>query len=570
MMVTEHKTLFEVLNDIDKRKYVMPAFQREYVWELDRIEKLWDSILQGYPFSTFLFWELDSEHVSPTNFFYTFIKECCFKKNGDTKKPQYDTCNIDFCAEDHPTIAVLDGQQRLTSLYLSLFGRTYKEPRRGSSRYPIKLYIELDQSKIDETTAFNTKKYGVYFSENVAISSPTRFEIQRIINKEFADKNTRKQAIENIVNNVPQRQQDYATKILTRLCEAIYDEPLVVYTKVSELMQDDALEMFVRFNSGGKKLTKAEISMSILEAFWNDVKRDFNSVLVDKYTNFGTDFILRTAHMIYGDVIKSNIDQTFALTFKANFPKFKKVLKQTEELFSMMKYDLAKFSSKWNVIIPIIYLIYFNEKYIECAEGLFAYLFRSILFNFYASGTTGKLKIMHDLIYNCNYNLTPAMVETVQDLMVTKAKIDDLLYAEKGSTTAGNILYCLGINNIQPGFDYEQDHIHPDARFSRERPVGMSEGDWIKARNSHNKIPNLQYLRSDENESKGEQDFNTYYLSLNPVDKEKMRKEGFIPDPPQGMDPTLYYSIKNYLQFYEDRTAILQEKLQELLNGTPS
>ena len=232
-----------------------------------------------------------------------------------------------------------------------------------------------------------------------------------------------------------------------------------------------------------------------------------------------------------------------------------------------MKYDISKFSSKWNVIIPIIYLIYNNVDYIDSIQGLFAYLFRSILFNFYSSGTTGKLQIMKSLIYENNFKLTPEMFEGVDDMRITDAKIDDLLFAEKGSIAADNILYCLGINYIHRGYDYDQDHIHPDARFSRYKPLGMTDDDWLTARNCHNKLPNLQLLRSEENESKGDQDFDAYYISLNPTAKAKMKVEGFIPEPPKGISESKYYNISNYLQFYVDRKALLKDKLRKLLNG---
>lgn len=568
MMVTESRKICDVLEDINNNKYVMPAFQRNYEWNLDRVEKLWDSILQGYPFSTFLFWEVDDKHVTQSNFFYVFARQCNFKKNGDNKGCEYSRENIDFNDPNHPTIAVLDGQQRLTSLFLSLYGDIWKEPKKNSSKYLLKLYIELDKSKIDENNEFNTKKYGFYFSDKSAfVPSPSLFDIKNILNSKFKDEKTRSDAIKEVVDKIPERQHDYATNILNRLCEAFYDQELVVYTKISDLYQDDALEMFVRFNSGGKPLSKATISMSILEVFWPNVKKDFESVLKGEYSNFGTDFILRTAHMIYGDVVKSNIDQDFAQMFRRDFNHFKDALDKTAVLFEMANYDLSKFSSKWNVIIPIIYLIYNNDDYIECAEGLFAYLFRAILFNYYASGTTSKLQKMKNLIFQNNFKLYPIMFETDDDLRVTSARIDDLLFAEKDSTQVGNVLYCLGINYSQSNYDYDEDHIHPASRFGTAKPLGMSNDDWIKARNTYNKLPNLQRLESDENRSKGNEDFDAYYLSLNPKSKEKMRTEGFIPDPPDGQNPSQYYNIKNFINFYNDRKAILHDKINDLLNG---
>ena len=51
-------TIYDALRHIQEGKYVMPAFQRQYVWNMEQIEKLWDSILLDYPIATFLFWHV--------------------------------------------------------------------------------------------------------------------------------------------------------------------------------------------------------------------------------------------------------------------------------------------------------------------------------------------------------------------------------------------------------------------------------------------------------------------------------------------------------------------------------
>jgi len=61
------------------------------------------------------------------------------------------------------------------------------------------------------------------------------------------------------------------------------------------MKQYDALEMFVRFNSRGKPLSKSDITMSILEAYWPSAKTEFGKILTGSYDKFGTDFIIRTA-----------------------------------------------------------------------------------------------------------------------------------------------------------------------------------------------------------------------------------------------------------------------------------
>ena len=57
-------SIFEAVSNIENGKYVMPAFQRQYVWNMEQIEKLWDSILLDYPISTFLFWHIDEQNIT--------------------------------------------------------------------------------------------------------------------------------------------------------------------------------------------------------------------------------------------------------------------------------------------------------------------------------------------------------------------------------------------------------------------------------------------------------------------------------------------------------------------------
>ncbi len=57
------------------------------------------------------------------------------------------------------------------------------------------------------------------------------------------------------------------------------------------MKQDDALEMFVRFNSGGKALKKHEITLSILEAYWPNAKTEFGKLLDGSYVGFGSDLL---------------------------------------------------------------------------------------------------------------------------------------------------------------------------------------------------------------------------------------------------------------------------------------
>lgn len=560
VLIDNSITIYEALENIKNGKYVMPAFQRQYVWNMEQIEKLWDSILLDYPIATFLFWHVDDDNVSWDTYFCNFLSEVSFDSRKQAVSVNYELSNINVKITD---TAVLDGQQRLTSLFLSLLGQAYvkqKYARRTTvGGTVVKLVIELNKHKLTvDEEEYNSKKYDIKFTEKVGKLSPTQFEIKEILGSKFQDETTREQAIEAAIVNVPADSKDYARGILNKLYNKIFVEKLIRYTEIQNMNQDDALEMFVRFNSGGKALKKHEITMSILEAYWPNAKTEFGRLLVDSYEGFGSDFIVRSALMLYGDVIKSNINKQIAEDLKNNWQDFKKALKKLETVLKGMKIEVSRFASSWNVLLPIIYFIYYNPDYANNLDGIKAYLIRAVLFTYFQSGTTSKLQQMKSNINNNEYEITIDMLEQMNDLRVTDGKIDDIINSEKGSRVAGEALYFLGIDWINKTFKYEQDHLHPYDRFDSTKPISVSMEDWRRWRGNRNRLPNLQLLEGRSNGSKNAMRLVDYYNDMNDEQRAMFRKEALIPD-----DVSL--ELENFEDFYEKRKELLTTKIRQLL-----
>ena len=550
VLIDNSITIYEALEHIKDGKYVMPAFQRQYVWNMEQIEKLWDSILLDYPIATFLFWHVDDDNVTWDTYFCNFLSSVTFDSRKQADSVNYELSSIDVKLTD---TAVLDGQQRLTSLYLSLFGDAFirqKHARKKSGGGIVtKLLIELNKNKLTvDEEEYNSKKYDIKFSEKVGKLSPTQFEIRKILEPKFQDETTREKAIEDTITNVPADSKDYARGILNKLYEKIFVEKLIRYTEIRDMKQDDALEMFVRFNSGGKALRKSEITMSILEAYWPSAKTEFGKLLVDSYAGFGSDFIIRAALMLYGDVIKSNINKQIAEELKNNWSEFKKE----------MKIEVSRFSSSWNVLLPIVYFIYYNPDYKDNTEGVRAYLVRAILFTYFQSGTTSKLQQMKSNINENDYEITVDMLNQMNELRVTDGKIEDILNSEKGSRVAGEALYYLSLDWINKNFKYEQDHLHPYDRFDGSKPVSVTMDVWRRWRGNRNRLPNLQLLEGRSNGSKNNMPLIEYYNDMNDDQKAKFRKEAFIPD-------DVGLELEHFEEFYEKRKELLAEKIRQIL-----
>lgn len=561
VLIDDSITIYEALENIKNGKYVMPAFQRQYVWSMEQIEKLWDSILLDYPIATFLFWHVDDDNVSWDTYFCNFLSEVTFDSRKQADSVNYELSSINVNLTD---TAVLDGQQRLTSLFLSLYGQAYIRQKHARKKIAggtvVKLLIELNKNRlaVDEEE-YNSKKFDIRFAERIGKLSPTQFEVKNILDPQFQEDSTREQAIEKAIVNVPPESKEYARGILNQLYRKIFVEKLIRYTKIKDMKQDDALEMFVRFNSGGKALKKHEITMSILEAYWPSAKTEFGKVLEGPYAGFGTDFIVRAALMLYGDVVKSNINKQIAEDLKNHWQEFKKALRNLETVLKNMKIEVSRFANSWNVLLPIIYFIYYNPKYEKNLEGIRAYLVRAVLFTYFQSGTTSKLQQMKSSINSYNYEITVDMMENqISDLRVTDGKIDDILNAEKGSRVAGEVLYFLGLDWINKNYKYEQDHLHPDERFNRTNPVSVPMEEWNKWGSNRNRLPNLHLLEGRQNASKNDMRLVDYYNDMNDEQKAVFRKEALIPD-------GVSLELEHFGEFYEKRKALLMDKIRQLL-----
>lgn len=559
-LVDSSISIYEALENIKNGKYVMPAFQRQYVWSMEQVEKLWDSILLDYPIATFLFWHVDDDNVTWDTYFCNFLNDVTFDNRKQADTVNYELSNINVNLTD---TAVLDGQQRLTSLFLSLYGEAFirqKYARRKSSGGIVtKLLIELNKNKITvDEEEYNSKKFDIKFSDKIGKQSPTQFEIKNILDVKFQDERTREMAIEDAISNVPADSKDYARNILNKLYNKVFVEKLIRYTEIHDMKQDDALEMFVRFNSGGKALRKSEITMSILEAYWPSAKTEFGKLLVNSYENFGTDFIIRSALMLYGDVVKSNINKNIAEELKNNWNDFKKALKNLESILKDMKIGVSRFSGSWNVLLPIIYFIYYNPDYRNNLDGIRAYLIRAVLFTYFQSGTTSKLQQMKSRINENNYEISVEMLNQMNDLRVTDGKIEDILNEEKGSRVAGEALYFLSLDWRNSHFKYEQDHLHPFERFDGNKPIAVSMEDWRNWRGNRNRLANLHSLEGRSNASKSDMRLVDYYNDMNDSQKEEFRRQAFIPE-----DVSL--ELENFNEFYEKRKEILTVKIRQLL-----
>jgi len=150
----QKEAIKNVVEEIN-RKYFLPDIQRSFVWKPEQIYKLFDSLMRGYPISTFLFWKMDRDVLLKEK-----IKLLNFVRSNEENSEEIRNYDRD------EYFLVLDGQQRLTSFYIALKGKFIE---RGKEK---ELYFDALSGKEEKDDGvlydfkFFDKNNGIFFITN--------------------------------------------------------------------------------------------------------------------------------------------------------------------------------------------------------------------------------------------------------------------------------------------------------------------------------------------------------------------------------------------------------------------
>ena len=190
------------------RNILLPDIQRPFVWEEQQIYKLFDSLMRGYPISTFLFWELATEKLQ------------MMEADGSLRIKMYrfvdsnDEDNKEELNRDRDSYSlVLDGQQRLTSLFLALKGTWKKKVRKNILTQ--ELYFDTVSGTTDDEDGirfqfqFLDKSNGFVKvdHEDSDSSLSVSVNVKRIFETDIGQARNRKAFVEKIVQSDPSSQQ---------------------------------------------------------------------------------------------------------------------------------------------------------------------------------------------------------------------------------------------------------------------------------------------------------------------------------------------------------------------------
>jgi uncharacterized protein with ParB-like and HNH nuclease domain len=531
-------TIKNTINRVNESVFV-PDIQRTYVWLNNpkdrRIELLFDSLMRGYPIGAFLFWSLkksdietdeieESDSSDKLNFqLYKFIE------NYDERNKSNERINVSQVKSSDLDI-VLDGQQRLTSLYIGLRGsRTLRRPYARSTTinpYDQKfLYLNLDYRPNSDNPE------DVYQFEFKTLEDAQRanangahwFRVSRIMGFE-----NRKESIRNYCANRSLSRE--AEDMITDLFVAISEQPNVTYFEETEKSLDKVLNIFIRVNSGGMQLSRSDLLMSLLTAtFGTDIKGEMEVFVKTLQENgfgvFSRDHILKTCLMLTGHshVFKlANFSKSNIRAVETQWKEICEYISITTRLLASLGYRNGL--SSGYVITAIAYYLYnrkINKPSLEDKEAIAMFVRIAQLRAFFSAGLDGKLtkvkeqmdaaKDFKDFLELANKN--------IERFKITPDDVEWYVENEKyGYWTVLPLLQLLYPNLNYSYSNFHIDHIYPKSKFNKDN-VELDPVFYGKA----NDLFNLQLLEGIENEEKSSKDPESW---LNSVYKEpKARKE---------------------------------------------
>lgn len=579
-------TIKDALEDVSKNLYVLPAIQREFVWKPEQICRLFDSLMQGYPFGTFLFWKVEPDKSAQFKF-YGFVQN--YHERDAAHCPELGTL------PNRELTAVLDGQQRLTALNIGLRGSVaLKEPNKRwtnpNAFLKKTLHLDLLTTNKDEDGG---NLYNFRFLEPQKATNDTVslwYPVPDILNVGNASKLSQWLFAKFQARGIGSDEDLFntASDSLHRLYQIVHTVPnLTFFTEKSQEL-DRVLRIFIRMNSGGTVLSYSDLLLSIAVAQWTklDARQEIHS-LVDELNRIGSgfnlskDFVLKAGLML-ADIASvgfkvENFNRANMASLEKHWMDIRRACVLAVELVA--SYGISEQTLRADsALLPIAYYLFKRNppanwlshlSHTADRDAIRSWLLRSLLKSsgIWGSGLDTLLTSLREVIRD-NHNVFPS--DQLEKVMSVRGKsltfgseeVEDLLDMEYGDTRVFPLLSIL-----YPFIDVRQlhhvDHFFPKSRLQPKRleKKGYDSAyidDCLAARD---RLSNLQLLEGLLNISKNDSLPSDWLASTYP---DPVTRQAVLDRHDLGIAPA---TEADFLSFYQSRRNLLRQRLTFLLSN---
>ena len=357
----DSKKYSDLINEIKKGVIKIPKFQRDFVWTIDKTAKLLDSILKGYPIGTFILWQTDARINDIKN-----VGNLDIPDTPDGVKVQY----------------VLDGQQRITSLFAAYLGAHIQKvgEKKIADYGDIVVNLDVDINENDEQIITEDPRSDKYLSLYDVLN------FSYIKSKELSARFTDEEL--NKIN-------DYSTAFKT------YEFSTIVLRKEDI---DSAIEVFTRINTGGQTLTLFEIMSAKtydeqkkfdMQVKWDEFIKDLKEI---KYEGISSSVVLSLLALLLSRTKECKRKTILALEKQKIIDSWDSVisaLKDSAEYFRRTyRIPVSQLLPYDSLLVPFAYFFYQNKKNmpnVDQRKYLEEFFWRMSLSFRYSSSTESKL-----------------------------------------------------------------------------------------------------------------------------------------------------------------------------------
>ncbi len=353
-------------------------------------------------------------------------------------------------------------------------------------------------------------------------------------------------------------------KLLEKLNKAFCTEKLISFFEETEKNLNKVLNIFIRVNSGGVKLSYSDLLMSILTAsFSSDIREKMNELvdaLKDKdFPNVGKDQVLKTCLLLIGK------DTTFELKnfnkknikeIEDNWEKITKSIYNATELLENFGY--TGYLGSAYILSSLAYFYFLNSKMNESdKEQALKFIRNAQITSYFTPSTDTKLNnianSMKDVKTFESFNHNLAKHQT-SPLKITNDAIEEMMCSSSHALVFP-ILQILYPNLKYKTNTFHIDHIYPKSKFKKEnKKLNQDFYGW------RDYLFNLQLLEGTENQAKKDKDPEVWLKEEYKDERaiEEYKKRNYI-------DPTLKLEWENIKEFREKREEAIITKLKEVL-----
>lgn len=528
--------IVDVVRRIDNRTYQLPSIQRSFVWDQDRILRLLDSIMCGYPIGAVMVW-MPGEQIR------------CRPFLRDYSSGERLISHLPAPSEDL-SYMVLDGQQRLQSLYVAFRGTFDRE----------RVYLRID-SRADESEDDLHYRFG-FLGDDEAKADPRYVHLGEL----------EKLGIKNLVKFVSERLPDAGPEVQSQAHEIIsiymeafaLRESLLVQEIDASLDYNDVLEVFERVNSGGVTLSKSDLLFSTMTLKIPDMEERFIRIVDDLNENgrhdFNTDFVIKAAFVVFGKGAKYDFkklaDGEFLDNLERDFDKLEKVITALRVwLEDKALIKGGRFLRSKLALIPLIDYLMMNGKVLGPDEGaesnaMRQYLYMSMFTRLFSRAPDSVLDQIHDILKAAHKSKAGTFpIKELGDLMARRERKGSYQFREEYLWDLDLVLNIVdgGVKEIpaKRGWSLERDHIFPQNQL---RLANISE--------HVNNVGNFRLLGKSRNISKSDTmpDANTEFFGSN----DHAVKAAFD-------KARADLTQDNYTDFVHKRRSLLEQKLVSFL-----